>query len=53
MRAAVVGGGLALPAGDHFTVIGVRYQHRVTDLTSDATLKNRVLSAYVGVDLSM
>lgn len=51
--AGVVGGGLAFPVGDHFAAVGVRYQHGFTDLTSDATVKNRVISVYAGFDFSM
>lgn len=51
--AGVVGGGVALPIGNHFATLGVRYQHGFTDLESESVVKHRVLSVYAGFEFSL
>lgn len=46
----VIGGGIVFPLGTIDATLGARYQHGFTDLESDAAVRNRVLSFYVGIE---
>lgn len=47
----VIGGGIVFPSGTIDATLGARYQHGFTDLDADASVKNRVLSFYVGLEV--
>lgn len=46
----VIGGGIVVSSGTIDDTLGARYQHGFTDLDADASVKNRVLSFYVGLE---
>lgn len=46
----VIGGGIVFPLGTIDATLGARYQHGFTDLDADASVKNRVLSFYLGLE---
>jgi hypothetical protein len=46
----IIGAGLTFPLGTMRGAVGARYQHGFSDLADDATVKNRVVSLYVGLE---
>lgn len=50
--AGIIGGGLAVPLGNRYLSVGVRYQHGFSDVPADASARNRVFSVYAGLEFA-